>query len=72
MPWYPVKLSRPIPVFDGAETVLAIPVPGGAAFTRKQLDEFSEWVKRPQIGMKGLAYIRYNEDGILKSRRLLS
>ena len=54
-------------VFDGAESVLAIAVPGGAAYTRKQLDELTEWVKRPQIGMKGLAYIRYNEDGSLKS-----
>ncbi len=54
-------------VFDSAESVLAIPVQGGAAFTRKQLDELTEWVKRPQIGMKGLAYIRYNEDGSLKS-----
>ncbi|MEY3920576.1 MAG: aspartate--tRNA ligase, partial [Bacteroidota bacterium] len=54
-------------VFDGAETVLAISVPGGAAYTRKQLDELTEWVKRPQIGMKGLAYIRYNEDGTVKS-----
>ncbi len=54
-------------VFDSAETVLAIAVPGGAAYTRKQLDELTEWVKRPQIGMKGLAYIRFNEDGSLKS-----
>ena len=54
-------------VFDTAESVMAIAVPGGAAFTRKQLDELTEWVKRPQIGMKGLAYIRYNEDGSLKS-----
>lgn len=54
-------------VFDAAEAVLAIAVPGGAAYTRKQLDELTEWVKRPQIGMKGLAYIRYNEDGTLKS-----
>ena len=54
-------------VFDSAETVLAIAVPGGAAYTRKQLDELTEWVKRPQIGMKGLAYVRYNEDGSLKS-----
>ena len=54
-------------VFDAAESVMAIAVPGGAAFTRKQLDELTEWVKRPQIGMKGLAYIRYNEDGSLKS-----
>lgn len=54
-------------VFDAAETVLAIAVPDGAAYTRKQIDELTEWVKRPQIGMKGLAYIRYNEDGSHKS-----
>ena len=54
-------------VFDSAESVMAIAVPGGAAFTRKQLDELTEWVKRPQIGMKGLAYIRANEDGTHKS-----
>ena len=54
-------------VFDSAETVLAISVEGGAVYTRKQLDELTEWIKRPQIGMKGLAYIRYNEDGCLKS-----
>jgi aspartyl-tRNA synthetase len=54
-------------VFDSAESVMAIAVPGGAAFTRKQLDELTEWVKRPQIGMKGLAYIRANEDGSYKS-----
>ena len=54
-------------VFDSAESVMAISVEGGASFTRKQLDELTEWVKRPQIGMKGLAYIRYNEDGTLKS-----
>jgi aspartyl-tRNA synthetase len=54
-------------VFDTAETVLGMVVSGGAAYTRKQLDELTEWVKRPQIGMKGLAYIRFNEDGSLKS-----
>ena len=54
-------------VFDGAESVLAISVSGGAAYTRKQLDELTEWVKRPQIGMKGMAYIRFNEDGTIKS-----
>ena len=54
-------------VFDAAESVMAIAVPGGASFTRKQLDELTEWVKRPQIGMKGLAYIRANEDGTFKS-----
>jgi aspartyl-tRNA synthetase len=55
------------PVFDNAETVLAIVVPSGSAWTRKQLDELTDWVKRPQIGMQGLIYIRYNEDGTLKS-----
>jgi aspartyl-tRNA synthetase len=55
------------PVFDNAETVLAITVPGGASWTRKQFDELTDWVKRPQIGMQGLAFIRYNEDGSLKS-----
>jgi aspartyl-tRNA synthetase len=55
------------PVFNDAETVLAIAVPGVAEYTRKQVDELTEWVKRPQIGMKGLVYIRYNADGSVKS-----
>ena len=55
------------PVFDNAETVLAIVAPSGAAWTRKQLDDLTDWVKRPQIGMQGLVYIRYNEDGTLRS-----
>ncbi|HEY2647708.1 MAG TPA: aspartate--tRNA ligase [Puia sp.] len=55
------------PVFDNAETVLAISVPGGAAWTRKQFDELTDWVKRPQIGMLGLVYVRCNEDGTMKS-----
>jgi len=55
------------PVFDNAETVLAIAVPGMASYTRKQTDELVEWVKRPQIGMQGLVYIKYGEDGSLKS-----
>lgn len=54
-------------VFDQAETVLAICLPHGADYTRKQIDELTEWVKRPQIGMKGLVYIRYNADGSCKS-----
>jgi aspartyl-tRNA synthetase len=54
-------------VFDEAETVVAIAIPGAAEFTRKQTDELTEWVKRPQIGMKGLATIRYNADGTCKS-----
>jgi len=54
-------------VFDEAETVLAISAPGCSEYTRKQTDELTEWVKRPQIGMKGLVYIKYNTDGTLKS-----
>ena len=44
-----------------------VAVPGGAAWTRKQFDELTDWVKRPQIGMQGLVYIRVNEDGTFKS-----
>ena len=54
-------------VFDDAETVLAIAVPGCSEYTRKQTDELTEWVKRPQIGMKGLVYIKCNADGTYKS-----
>ncbi|MBN9386132.1 MAG: aspartate--tRNA ligase [Chitinophagaceae bacterium] len=54
-------------VFDNAETVLAIAVPGCSEYTRKQTDELTEWVKRPQIGMQGLVFIKYNTDGSLKS-----
>lgn len=54
-------------VFQEAETVAAIAVPGAAVYTRKQLDELTDWVKRPQIGMMGLVYIRYQEDKTLKS-----
>lgn len=54
-------------VFDQAETVLAIAVPGASEYTRKQTDELTEWVKRPQIGMKGLVYIKCNTDGTYKS-----
>ena len=55
------------PVFDEAETVLAITIPGCSEYTRKQTDELTEWVKRPQIGMKGLVFIKYNTDGTYKS-----
>ncbi|HEY8387994.1 MAG TPA: aspartate--tRNA ligase [Parasegetibacter sp.] len=54
-------------VFDDAETVVAIAAPGCADYTRKQIDELTEWVKRPQIGMKGLVYIKVNTDGTYKS-----
>ncbi len=54
-------------VFDNAETVVAIAVPGAAEYTRKQTDELTEWVKRPQIGMQGLVYIKCAADGSFKS-----
>ena len=54
-------------VFDAAEYVGAICAEGCAAYTRKQLDELTDFVKRPQVGAKGLIYLRYNEDGSLKS-----
>jgi aspartyl-tRNA synthetase len=54
-------------VFDEAETVIAIAVPGCSEYSRKQTDELTEWVKRPQIGMKGLAFIKCNADGTYKS-----
>ncbi|MGE5518430.1 MAG: aspartate--tRNA ligase [Candidatus Dadabacteria bacterium] len=54
-------------VFDKAETVVAIAIPSVAEYTRKQIDELTEWVKRPQIGMQGMVYIRYQQDGSIKS-----
>ncbi len=54
-------------VFDDAGLVVGINAPGCAGYTRKQVDELTEWVKRPQIGAKGLVYVKYNEDGSFKS-----
>jgi len=54
-------------VFDSAEAILAINVEGGSEMSRKQLDALTNWVKRPQIGAKGLVYVKYQEEGILKS-----
>ncbi len=54
-------------VLDGASYIGAIAVPGAAEYTRKQIDELTEWVKRPQVGAKGLIYIRVNADGSFKS-----
>ncbi|WP_159474318.1 aspartate--tRNA ligase [Dyadobacter sp. 3J3] len=54
-------------VFDDAELVVGVCAPGCAVYTRKQMDELTDWVKRPQIGAKGLIYVRYNEDGTVKS-----
>jgi aspartyl-tRNA synthetase len=54
-------------VFDEAETVIAIAAPGCSEYSRKQTDELTEWVKRPQVGMKGLVFIKCNADGTYKS-----
>lgn len=59
--------TKEFAVFNSAEYVGAVCAQGCAAYTRKQLDELTEFVKRPQIGAKGLVYVKYNEDGSLKS-----
>ncbi|MBR9915226.1 MAG: aspartate--tRNA ligase [Algicola sp.] len=54
-------------VFNSAELVVGIAVPGGNSYTRKEIDKLIDWVKRPQIGALGMVYCRYNEDGSFKS-----
>ena len=54
-------------VFNDAEYIGAICVPGCANYTRKQLDQLTDFVKRPQVGAKGMVYVKYNEDGTVKS-----
>ena len=54
-------------VFNTAELVVGIAVPGANTFTRKEIDKLIDWVKRPQIGAKGMVYVRCNEDGSFKS-----
>jgi len=63
----PIESTTGFGVFDNAETVVAIAIPGASEYSRKQTDELTEWVKRPQIGMQGLAYIKCNADGTFKS-----
>jgi aspartyl-tRNA synthetase len=63
----PVAQGKGFGVFDNAEAVLGIVVPGSADYTRKQLDKLTDWVKRPQVGAKGLVYCKCNEDGTFKS-----
>ncbi|TVR39389.1 MAG: aspartate--tRNA ligase [Cryomorphaceae bacterium] len=62
-----VAKNKGFNVFDQAECVLAIVVPNCAEYTRKQLDALTDWVKRPQIGAKGLVYCKCNPDGTFKS-----
>jgi len=62
-----VVKNKVFSVFDDAELIFGIKVPGKADMTRKQIDELTDWVKRPQIGAKGLVSVRYNQDGIKSS-----
>jgi aspartyl-tRNA synthetase len=54
-------------VFNSAELVVGIAVPGGNSYTRKEIDKLIDWVKRPQVGALGMVYCRYNDDGSFKS-----
>ena len=54
-------------VFNQAELVVGIAVPGGNSYSRKEIDKLIEWIKRPQIGALGMIYARYNDDGTFKS-----
>ncbi len=54
-------------VFNSAELVVGIAVPSGNSYTRKEIDKLTDWVKRPQVGAKGMVYVRCNEDGTYRS-----
>ena len=62
-----LKGTGTFPVFNEAEYIGGIVVPGCADYTRKQLDQLTDFVKRPQVGAKGLVYVKYNADGTVKS-----
>ncbi len=62
-----VAQGKGFAIFDSAEAVIAINAEDCVEYTRKQIDELTEWVKRPQIGAKGLVYVRCNADGTFKS-----
>ncbi|WP_445383392.1 aspartate--tRNA ligase [Robiginitalea sp. IMCC43444] len=58
---------RDFQVFNTAELVVGIAVPGAASYSRKEIDALIDWVKRPQVGAKGMVYVKCNEDGTFKS-----
>ncbi|RDI10279.1 aspartate--tRNA ligase [Flavobacterium sp. AG291] len=62
-----VAQHKEFAVFNSSELVVGIAVPGAAAYTRKQIDELIEWVKRPQVGANGMVYAKYEADGSIKS-----
>ncbi|WP_348798034.1 aspartate--tRNA ligase [Flavobacterium adhaerens] len=58
---------KEFPVFNAAELVVGIAVPGAGNYTRKEIDALIDWVKRPQVGASGMVYVKCNEDGTFKS-----
>lgn len=62
-----VANHRDFGVFNTAEIVVGIAVPGGSTYTRKEIDKLIDWIRRPQIGAKGMVYVKCNEDGSFKS-----
>jgi aspartyl-tRNA synthetase len=59
--------ARDFKIFNEAELVVGIAIPGGASMSRKEIDKLIDWVKRPQVGASGMVYAKYNEDGSFKS-----
>ncbi len=62
-----VAQHKDFKIFNEAELVVGIAIPGCASYSRKEIDKLIDWVKRPQIGAKGMVYVKYNEDGSFKS-----
>jgi aspartyl-tRNA synthetase len=62
-----VAQHKDFPVFNAAELVVGIAVPGAGNYTRKEIDGLIDWVKRPQVGASGMVYVKCNEDGTYKS-----
>lgn len=62
-----VAQNKDFGVFNSAELVVGIAVPGCASYTRKEIDALIDWVKRPQVGASGMVYCKYEQDGTLKS-----
>lgn len=62
-----VAQHKDFKIFNDAELVVGIAIPGCASYSRKEIDKLIDWVKRPQIGAKGMVYVKFNEDGSFKS-----
>lgn len=62
-----VAKNKDFPVFNAAELVVGIAVPGAGNYTRKEIDALIDWIKRPQVGASGMVYVKCNEDGTYKS-----